>query len=84
MPLADARKVALTTGAARKAELESGVRAMAEELVLRDAALAQASVDMTASGRLAEPSDIADAVCFLASDRARAITGEVLTVSGGY
>ncbi|MEH6644162.1 SDR family NAD(P)-dependent oxidoreductase [Sulfitobacter sp.] len=50
----------------------------------RDAALTQAFVEMTALGRLAEPSDIADAVCFLASDRARAITGEVLTVSGGY
>lgn len=50
----------------------------------RDAALTQAFVDMTALGRLAEPSDIADAVCFLASKHARAITGEVLTVSGGY
>jgi len=50
----------------------------------RDAALTQAFVDLTALGRLAEPSDIADAVCFLASERARAITGEVLTVSGGY
>ena len=50
----------------------------------RDAALTQAFIDMTALGQLAEPSDIADAVCFLASERARAITGEVLTVSGGY
>lgn len=50
----------------------------------RDAALTQAFVDLTALGRLAEPSDIADAVCFLASRQARAITGEVLTVSGGY
>ncbi|MGJ8595469.1 SDR family NAD(P)-dependent oxidoreductase [Sulfitobacter sp.] len=50
----------------------------------RDAALTRAFVEMTALGQLAEPSDIADAVCFLASDKARAITGEVLTVSGGY
>ena len=50
----------------------------------RDAELTKAFEDMTALGQLAEPSDIADAVCFLASDRARAITGEVLTVSGGY
>lgn len=50
----------------------------------RDAALTQAFEEMTALGRLAEPSDIAEAVCFLASERARAITGEVLTVSGGY
>lgn len=51
---------------------------------VRDSALTQAFVDMTALGKLAEPSDIADAVCFLASEGARAITGEVLTVSGGY
>ncbi|MDC0136389.1 SDR family oxidoreductase, partial [Sulfitobacter sp.] len=50
----------------------------------RDAELTKAFEEMTALGQLAEPSDIADAVCFLASDRARAITGEVLTVSGGY
>lgn len=41
-------------------------------------------VEMTALGRLATPQDIAAAVRFLASDGAGAITGEVLTVSGGY
>ncbi|WP_298857395.1 SDR family oxidoreductase [uncultured Sulfitobacter sp.] len=50
----------------------------------RDTELTKAFEEMTALGQLAEPSDIADAVCFLASDKARAITGEVLTVSGGY
>ena len=49
----------------------------------RDADLTQLFVDMTALGRLAEPQDIAQAVRFLASDAARSITGEVLTVSGG-
>jgi 3-oxoacyl-[acyl-carrier protein] reductase len=29
------------------------------------------------------PEDIADAVCFLASDAARWITGEAISVSGG-
>jgi len=34
--------------------------------------------------RLGLPSDIANAVAFLASDRAQWITGQVLSVSGGY
>jgi 3-oxoacyl-[acyl-carrier protein] reductase len=40
--------------------------------------------EMTALGRIAEPADIAKAVRFLASDDAGFITGETLTVSGGY
>lgn len=40
--------------------------------------------DETALGRLATPDDIARAVRFLAGDDASFITGEVLTVSGGY
>jgi NAD(P)-dependent dehydrogenase (short-subunit alcohol dehydrogenase family) len=35
-------------------------------------------------GRLATPDEIADAVLFFASDRARFITGQVLVVDGGY
>jgi NAD(P)-dependent dehydrogenase (short-subunit alcohol dehydrogenase family) len=35
-------------------------------------------------GRLATPDEIADAVLFIASDRARFITGQVLYVDGGY
>jgi 3-oxoacyl-[acyl-carrier protein] reductase len=34
-------------------------------------------------GRTAEPEDIADAVLFLASDRARYVTGQTLHVNGG-
>ncbi|MGV6847576.1 MAG: SDR family NAD(P)-dependent oxidoreductase [Marinibacterium sp.] len=46
--------------------------------------LTQVFVDMTALGRIGTPDDIARAVRFLASDQADFITGEVLTVSGGY
>ena len=35
-------------------------------------------------GRLATPDEIADAVLFMASERARFITGQVLCVDGGY
>jgi 3-oxoacyl-[acyl-carrier protein] reductase len=34
--------------------------------------------------RIGEPSDIAEAALFLASDKASFVTGEVLNVSGGY
>ena len=50
----------------------------------RDAPLTQAFVEMTALGRIGTPQDVAKAVRFLASDAAAFITGEILTVSGGY
>ena len=42
-----------------------------------------AGVAETVLGKIAEPADIADAVAFLVSDRARHITGTVLRVDGG-
>jgi 3-oxoacyl-[acyl-carrier protein] reductase len=38
----------------------------------------------TPLGRVGQPQDVANAVAFLASERASFITGEVLCVSGGY
>lgn len=42
-----------------------------------------ASIEETALGRLATAEDVANAVAFLCSERARAITGEVIRVDGG-
>jgi NAD(P)-dependent dehydrogenase (short-subunit alcohol dehydrogenase family) len=44
----------------------------------------RAFVTQVPLGRLAAPDEIADAVLFMASDRARFITGQVLCVDGGY
>ncbi|MBS1889207.1 MAG: SDR family oxidoreductase [Actinobacteria bacterium] len=39
---------------------------------------------LTPVRRLSEPRDIADAVLFLASDRARQVTGQTVSVAGGF
>ena len=41
-------------------------------------------IDQSALRRLAEPSDIASAVAFLADSSNRAITGQFLTVDAGF
>ena len=41
-------------------------------------------VDETALGRIATPQDVANGVRFLAGESASFITGEILTISGGY
>ena len=40
--------------------------------------------DETPLGRIGTPEEIADAIAFLASDRAKFITGQVLSVNGGF
>ena len=41
-------------------------------------------VEETPLGRLGRPGDVAEAVAFLASERAAFITGQVLTADGGF
>lgn len=82
--------IGLTKSAARELGPKGiTVNAVAPGMVLTEMALAtpeevrtRAQAE-TALGRLAEPSDIANAVLFLLSDHARMITGEVLRVDAG-
>jgi 3-oxoacyl-[acyl-carrier protein] reductase len=50
----------------------------------RPAELNARFVELTALGRLGTPQDIAGVARFLASREASFITGEIITVSGGY
>ena len=54
------------------------VQALATYETIKERAVAMQSVK-----RVGKPGDIADAVAFLASERASFITGEVLHVTGG-
>lgn len=42
------------------------------------------AIELTPLGRLAEPDDIASVACFLASEQAKFVTGEVIEVNGGF
>ena len=70
---------------ARGITINSVLPGFVETELARDAPAAykEALVQRTALGRLGTPEDIAEAVCFLASDAARWITGETISVSGG-
>lgn len=87
---------ALVTGIARE-EGRHGIRANAVALGLIDAGLfrklkgtayddtyIQAAIRNSALKRLGEADEVAEAVLFFASHRARFITGQTLTLDGGY
>lgn len=87
---AKAGLIGLTKTAARELGRKGiTVNAVAPGMVLTELAktLPQEFLDRalqeTVLGRLAEPRDVADAVLFLLSDRARMITGQVLNVDAG-
>jgi NAD(P)-dependent dehydrogenase (short-subunit alcohol dehydrogenase family) len=56
---------------------------LAERQGITAEAAQQRMADQTALKRLPVPDDIADAIVFLASERARSITGQTLDVNGG-
>jgi enoyl-[acyl-carrier protein] reductase III len=44
----------------------------------------QKAKDLTPTGRVVEPEDVANLVAFLASDKSAMINGQVITIDGGY
>jgi NAD(P)-dependent dehydrogenase (short-subunit alcohol dehydrogenase family) len=52
--------------------------------IRRNTALIDAVMPHLLIGRLGEPEDVADLICFLASREARYVTGQVYAVDGGY
>ena len=59
------------------------IRTPINTTLLNDAAKLQALLAQIPAGRLGEPSDVAGAVAFLASEDARYITGATMVVDGG-
>ncbi|WP_212523516.1 SDR family NAD(P)-dependent oxidoreductase [Actibacterium sp. MT2.3-13A] len=57
-------------------------QALSEQHSLGPAGLEKAA-EFIPMGRVGEAADIADVICFLASDAARYVTGQVVTVDGG-
>jgi len=57
---------------------------MARRLGISEAEAAQRHADEYALGRISQPADVADACVFLASKRARQLTGVDLPVDGGW
>lgn len=96
MPVYDLSKAAvrmLTASAAREmAKFGVRVNAVAPgtvgtdmvKAVLSEEAMARVIEQRIPFGRLGEPSEIADAVCFLSSDAASYVTGHTLVVDGGW
>ena len=60
------------------------VRTELTQKMFDDADIVSRIREVTPMQQLAEPADIADAIVFLASDRARMITGHTLPVDGGF
>jgi len=57
---------------------------MFERMLQRTPSVGEASANMHPMGRIAQSTEIADAVVWLCSDRARFVTGHMLAVDGGF
>lgn len=73
-----------TRGVRVNAVAPSFARTPLTQKLLSDPKIEQAILANTPLGRLIEPAEVADAILFLASDAASAITGVTLPVDGGW
>ena len=83
-------EIALTKALAKElGKFNVNVNAIAPGMVMTEMAknipheFVKKAIDETVIGRLATPEDIANVVCFLCSEKARHITGEIIQVDGG-
>ena len=83
-------EIALTKALAKElGKFNVNVNAVAPGMVMTEMAKSippefiKKAIDETVLGRLATPEDIANVVCFLCSEKARHITGEIIQVDGG-
>jgi NAD(P)-dependent dehydrogenase (short-subunit alcohol dehydrogenase family) len=79
----DIRVNAISTDMTRSAQLRWEAEREAEGREVDADAILEEWGNQRPIGRLGEPSDLADGVMFLASDRAEYVVGDVLRVSGG-
>ncbi len=75
---------AILPGATRGERLEQGMIRFAEANAITVEQAFDVYLGRQATYRLVEPEEIADTILFLASDAARSITGQFISVDGGY
>lgn len=75
---------AILPGAVRGERIEKGIAAFAEAKQVSLAEARSHYLIRQPTGKLIEPEEIAETILFLASDRAKSITGQFIQVSGGF
>lgn len=75
---------AVLPGAVRGDRIEQGIAAFAKANKVSLENARSHYLSRQATGKLVEPQELADTILFLASDKAKSITGQFIQVSGGF